>query len=133
VSDKTIYAATHGYTPGAESNERVPYVNLSERDGKLVLTVRSRGQIDYCRVCQHEKPSSARIELSRLELADLAKAILAHLGAGADLRAQLDLRLQEMLPELCVVTDVQVKGEDNDFPLGQACDLSGEGGCEACQ
>lgn len=22
---------------------------------------------------------------------------------------------------------------DNDFPLGQACDLSGEGACEACQ
>lgn len=22
---------------------------------------------------------------------------------------------------------------DNDFPLGQACDLSGEGTCEACQ
>ena len=24
-------------------------------------------------------------------------------------------------------------GADNDFPLGAACDLSGEGGCEACQ
>lgn len=24
------------------------------------------------------------------------------------------------------------KGSD-DFPLGKACDLSGEGGCEACQ
>lgn len=23
--------------------------------------------------------------------------------------------------------------DDNDFPLGQACDLSGEGTCEACQ
>lgn len=23
--------------------------------------------------------------------------------------------------------------EDNDFPLGKACDLSGEGACEACQ
>jgi hypothetical protein len=23
--------------------------------------------------------------------------------------------------------------EDNDFPLGNACDLSGEGTCEACQ
>lgn len=23
--------------------------------------------------------------------------------------------------------------EDNDFPLGQACDLSGEGTCESCQ
>lgn len=23
--------------------------------------------------------------------------------------------------------------DDNDFPLGQACDLSGEGECEACQ
>lgn len=23
--------------------------------------------------------------------------------------------------------------EDNDFPLGKACDLSGEGTCEACQ
>ena len=22
---------------------------------------------------------------------------------------------------------------DNDFPLGKACDMSGEGGCEACQ
>lgn len=25
------------------------------------------------------------------------------------------------------------KEADNDFPLGQACDLSGEGICEACQ
>lgn len=23
--------------------------------------------------------------------------------------------------------------DDNDFPLGKACDLSGEGTCEACQ
>lgn len=23
--------------------------------------------------------------------------------------------------------------DDNDFPLGNACDLSGEGTCEACQ
>jgi hypothetical protein len=23
--------------------------------------------------------------------------------------------------------------DDNDFPLGKACDLSGEGDCEACQ
>lgn len=23
--------------------------------------------------------------------------------------------------------------DDNDFPLGTACDLSGEGACEACQ
>lgn len=23
--------------------------------------------------------------------------------------------------------------DDNDFPLGQVCDLSGEGTCEACQ
>lgn len=23
--------------------------------------------------------------------------------------------------------------DDNDFPLGKACDLSGEGECEACQ
>ena len=23
--------------------------------------------------------------------------------------------------------------DDNDFPLGNACDLSGEGNCEACQ
>lgn len=23
--------------------------------------------------------------------------------------------------------------DDNDFPLGPACDLSGEGTCEACQ
>jgi hypothetical protein len=25
------------------------------------------------------------------------------------------------------------KQDDNDFPLGKACDLSGEGACEACQ
>ena len=25
------------------------------------------------------------------------------------------------------------RSADNDFPLGQACDLSGEGTCEACQ
>ncbi len=25
------------------------------------------------------------------------------------------------------------KSDDNDFPLGKACDLSGEGTCEACQ
>lgn len=23
--------------------------------------------------------------------------------------------------------------DDNDFPLGKACDLTGEGTCEACQ
>lgn len=23
--------------------------------------------------------------------------------------------------------------EDNDFPLGKACDLSGEGTCDSCQ
>lgn len=23
--------------------------------------------------------------------------------------------------------------DENDFPLGKACDLSGEGNCEACQ
>ncbi len=27
----------------------------------------------------------------------------------------------------------QPQQDDNDFPLGQACDLSGEGACEACQ
>lgn len=26
-----------------------------------------------------------------------------------------------------------VRADDNDFPLGNACDLSGEGTCEACQ
>ena len=26
-----------------------------------------------------------------------------------------------------------VRSDDNDFPLGNACDLSGEGTCEACQ
>lgn len=25
------------------------------------------------------------------------------------------------------------KNEDNDFPLGKACDLSGEGTCDSCQ
>lgn len=25
------------------------------------------------------------------------------------------------------------KEDDNDFPLGKACDLSGDGTCEACQ
>lgn len=28
---------------------------------------------------------------------------------------------------------VQASQDDNDFPLGKACDLSGEGTCEACQ
>lgn len=27
----------------------------------------------------------------------------------------------------------QPQQDDNDFPLGNACDLSGEGTCEACQ
>ncbi len=27
----------------------------------------------------------------------------------------------------------ECSASDNDFPLGQACDLSGEGTCEACQ
>lgn len=27
----------------------------------------------------------------------------------------------------------QTEPDDNDFPLGKACDLSGEGTCEACQ
>lgn len=27
----------------------------------------------------------------------------------------------------------QAVQDDNDFPLGKACDLSGEGTCEACQ
>ncbi len=28
---------------------------------------------------------------------------------------------------------VESSAQDNDFPLGQACDLSGEGSCESCQ
>lgn len=28
---------------------------------------------------------------------------------------------------------VQTPLEDDDFPLGPACDLSNEGGCESCQ
>jgi hypothetical protein len=34
-----------------------------------------------------------------------------------------DEKLKKLMPQ----------PEDNDFPLGKACDLLGEGGCEACQ
>lgn len=37
----------------------------------------------------------------------------------------------------CLAEDWSIVGSaaksDNDFPLGKACDLSGEGNCEACQ
>jgi phosphotransferase system HPr-like phosphotransfer protein len=131
MTDKTIFAVTHN---AAGADEQVAYANLSEHDGRATLTVRSGGEISFCHECKNAKPFSARIELTRLELAAIAKSILAHLGAGADLRAQLQLRLDELFPDNAAVVDVTPKPRDeNDFPLGQACDLSGEGTCEACQ
>lgn len=40
---------------------------------------------------------------------------------------------QEQQPAEQVKAPEQPQQDDNDFPLGQACDLSGEGTCEACQ
>lgn len=37
----------------------------------------------------------------------------------------------ELRSKLAVIENL--KASDNDFPLGKACDLSGEGACEACQ
>lgn len=45
------------------------------------------------------------------------------------------LRIQRFKPEAAPAVAASTHGmvSGDDFPLGKACDLSGEGGCEACQ
>lgn len=40
---------------------------------------------------------------------------------------------REAYPILYQIAIELLDKDENDFPLGQACDLSGEGTCEACQ
>lgn len=35
--------------------------------------------------------------------------------------------------KLCALDELDLVAQADDFPLGQACDLSGDGTCEACQ
>ena len=40
---------------------------------------------------------------------------------------------QQLEPDFDQVEQPEPVQDDNDVPLGKACDLSGEGECEACQ
>lgn len=46
-----------------------------------------------------------------------------------------DTKKQEGVGVACDVEECNTVDlpDDNDFPLGEACDLSGEGSCESCQ
>jgi hypothetical protein len=43
------------------------------------------------------------------------------------------IRQEVVMTEYADVLDERIKAFTTDFPLGKACDLSGEGTCEACQ
>lgn len=47
------------------------------------------------------------------------------------IRLELEQRRRDLFPGNDQIAEATFVGED--FPLGQACDLSGEGTCEACQ
>jgi hypothetical protein len=88
------------------------------------------------------QPHQQRVVTERDELSVKLNALTIFIDSNTTF-ATLPKREQELLQqqEALMANYVRVLDqrialftpEDNDFPLGKACDLSGEGTCEACQ
>jgi hypothetical protein len=74
---KTIFA----FTPTlVDSDDGVPFVNLSELDGWPQITVRSRGPAGFCGECQAQKPSCGSMKLTMETLKDMHEKLGAYLA-----------------------------------------------------
>lgn len=87
-------------------------------------------------------PHQRRVVTERDELQAKLTALTAFIdlnGTFQSLPAQEQALLQKqevLMRQYVSVLNQRIAGfipEENDFPLGKACDLSGEGTCEACQ
>lgn len=87
-------------------------------------------------------PHEARVIAERDELQTKLKALTVFIDANATFstlpKAEQDLLQKQevtMRQYVSILTQriALFAGDDNDFPLGKACDLSGEGSCESCQ
>ena len=88
------------------------------------------------------QPHQQRVVTERDELATKLRALTVFIDLNATF-SSLPKREQELLQQQEVLMRNYVSvlnqrialfvPEDNDFPLGKACDLSGEGTCESCQ
>lgn len=82
----------------------------------------------------------SKLEQRRAELAKL-RAFIASDDFRTVERAERQrlMRQEAAMTELVTVLDERVAAfqaeapQEGDFPLGKACDLSGDGTCEACQ
>lgn len=87
------------------------------------------------------QPHQQRVVNERSELQAKLKALTTFIDLNATFatlpKSEQDLlQKQEVLMRQYVsVLTQRIAGfiPDNDFPLGKACDLSGEGTCESCQ
>lgn len=82
----------------------------------------------------HTKPDPYASEADTLAVIrpDTRSAAQKKLDAMLDARGAFE-QGAEAYPILYKIAVELLEPDDNDFPLGKACDLSGEGTCEACQ
>lgn len=70
-----------------------------------------------------EQESQAKGLMAVPSTLDAVPSTLDAVPASPELQAEIEAMVAAAKPHQ----------DDNDFPLGKACDLSGEGTCEACQ